>query len=112
MLFWLTELPTKRYSMPPYFQMVFGQNAVLSLDFLIPALKVAQEHEWNGHELSSRIFDLERLGETRLRAAAGIYAAKKRQKAYFDPHIKDKRLKEGDLVLVYTLKQHARKLEK
>ncbi|KAH7428004.1 hypothetical protein KP509_10G070900 [Ceratopteris richardii] len=112
MRFGHTEFAYKTVLNATPFQMVFGQNAVLPLDFLIPALKVAQEHEWNGHELASRIFDLERLGETRLRAAAGIYAAKKRQKAYFDAHVKDKGLKEGDLVLVYTLKQHARKLEK
>ena len=62
------------------FNMVFGLDAVLPLEFLIPTLRVAQELEWTGHELPQRLEELERLDETRLKAITGIYALKIRQK--------------------------------
>ena len=62
------------------FNMVFGLDAVLPLEFLIPTLRVAQELEWMGHELSERLEELERLDETCLKAVVGMYALKRRQK--------------------------------
>ena len=41
-----------------------------------------------------------------------MYAQKRRQKKFHDAHVKNKEFKIGDLVLVYTLKQHASKLKK
>ena len=41
-----------------------------------------------------------------------MYALKRRQKQFYDQKIISKQLQEGDLVLVYTLKQHASKLTK
>ena len=73
---------------------------------------MAQQLEWTGHELSERLDELEKLDETRLRAVAGMYALKKRQKSFHDAHIKTKEFKIGDLVLAYTLKQHTSKLKK
>ena len=34
------------------FNMVFGLNAVLPIEFLIPTLRVAKELQWTGHEWS------------------------------------------------------------
>ena len=34
------------------FNMVYGLDAILPLEFLIPTLRVAKELEWTGHELS------------------------------------------------------------
>ena len=56
--------------------------------------------------------ELEKLDETRLRAVAGMYAQKRRQKKFHDTHVKNKEFMIGDLILVYTLKQHASKLKK
>ena len=56
--------------------------------------------------------DLERLDETRLRATVGMYDFKCRQKSFYDAKVKTKELKPGDLVLAYTLKQHASKFKK
>ena len=82
------------------------------MEFLIPTLRVAKELEWNGHELSERIDQLEKLDETRLCAVAGMYALKRHQKQFFDTKVISKEFQEGDLVLSYTLKQHSTKLSK
>ena len=34
------------------FNMVFGLDAILPMEFLLPTLKVAQTLNWTGHELS------------------------------------------------------------
>ena len=57
-----------------------------------------------GHEFSNRLEDLEKLDETRLKVVAGMYAHKRRQKHSHDAHIKTREFKQGDAVLVYTLK--------
>ena len=95
----------------PY-KMVFGLDVILPLEFLIPTLRVAKELEWTGHEFSTRLEELEKLDETRLRVVAGMYAQKQRQKKFHDAHVKNKEFKIGDLFLVYTLKQHASKPKK
>ena len=83
-----------------------------SYKFLLPTLRVAKNLEWTGHELSDRLDNLEKLDEVRLRAVIGMYALKRRQKSFHDARIKTKEFTKGDLVLAYTLKQHASKLKK
>ncbi len=92
--------------------MVYGLDAILPMEFLLPTLRVAQTLEWNGHEFSDRLDELKKLDETRLRAVAAMYALKRRQKSFHDARIKTKEFKTGDLVLAYTLKQHTSKLKK
>ena len=58
------------------FNMVFGLDAILPMEFLTPTLRVAKNLEWNGHELTERLDKLEKLDETRLKAVAGMYALK------------------------------------
>ena len=41
--------------------MVFGLDAILPMEFLIPTLCVAKELNWTGHELFERLEDLEKL---------------------------------------------------
>ncbi|MCO5609014.1 hypothetical protein L7F22_063234 [Adiantum nelumboides] len=94
------------------FNMVYGIQAILPLKFLIPTLRVAQELEWTGHELSEQIDVLEKLDETRLKAMALIYAQKRNMKLFFDQHVINKEFATGDYVLMYTLKQHSRKMQK
>lgn len=45
------------------FNIVFGLSAILPLEFLIPTLRVAKELEWNGHEFSKWLEQLENLDE-------------------------------------------------
>ncbi|WP_249873005.1 hypothetical protein, partial [Oceanobacillus saliphilus] len=62
----------------PY-NMVFGLDIIMPMEFLIPTLRVAQTLEWTSHEfLSSRLDDLETLDETRLKAIASMYALTRR----------------------------------
>ena len=78
---------------------------------MIPTLRVAQGLQWTGHELLDRIKDLEKLDETRLKAIEGMYAEKRHQKRWHDCNLRTKEFHKGTLVLVYTLKQHKRKLK-
>ena len=94
------------------FQLVYGLNAILPIEFLVPTLRVAADLEWTGHEIFERINELEQLDEARLQALIGIYAEKRRRKHWHDQNIKTKRFQQGDLVLLYTLKKHKRKLKK
>ena len=43
------------------FELVYGQNAILPIEFLVPILRFATELKWIGHELSKRVNDLEKL---------------------------------------------------
>ncbi|MCO5549244.1 hypothetical protein L7F22_002711 [Adiantum nelumboides] len=86
------------------FNLVYGLDAILPIEFLLPTLRIARDLEWTRHELSERLEDLEKLDEQRLMAIAHIYAQKKKQKQFFDSHLLTKIFKKGDLVLVYSLK--------
>ena len=62
------------------FNLVFGLDAILPVEFLIPTLRVAQMLEWTGHKFSKCLEELEKLDETWLQALASMYAKKRRQK--------------------------------
>ena len=51
------------------------------------------------------------MDETRLKAVKGMYAKKRRQKRWHVHNLRTKEFHKGTLVLVYTLKQHKRKLK-
>ena len=71
------------------FELVFGFNAITPIEFLVPTLRVVQELEWTGHELSGRVAELEALDESRLLALVGMYAEKRRRKQWFDKNLKN-----------------------
>ena len=48
------------------FNLVFGLDAILPLEFLIPTLRVVKELEWTGHELSHRLHEVEQLDKFKL----------------------------------------------
>ena len=85
------------------FNMVFGLDSILSMKFLIPTLRVAQELKWTGHQLSDCIEDLEQLDETCLKTIEGMYVEKRRQKRWHDCNLHTKKFHKGTLVLFYTL---------
>ena len=64
--------------------MVFGLDAILPMEFLLPTLRVAQTLNWNGHELSERLEDLEKLDKTCLQTVDGMYTLKLRKKSFYD----------------------------
>ncbi|MCO5604782.1 hypothetical protein L7F22_058953 [Adiantum nelumboides] len=92
------------------FNMVYGIQVILPLEF--STLRVAKDLEWTRHELSEQLEVLEKLDETRLRAVASIYTQKRNMKSFFDQHEIHKEFATGDCVLMYTLKQHSKKLKK
>ena len=60
------------------FKIAFGLDAILSLEFLLPTLWVAQSVNRIGHELFEWLEDLERLDETCLQMVTRMYALKHR----------------------------------
>ena len=55
--------------------------------------------------------DLEQLEETRLHAAYGMKVEKLRCKTWFDRNLRNKDLKEGDLCLMYGVRNTKQKLK-
>ena len=92
------------------FELVYGLNAVLPIEFLVPTLRVAAELHWDGHAMSNRLSELQHLDERRLTAVHAMYVEKRRRKAWHDKNLRLQEFKEGDLVLLYTLKKNKRKL--
>ena len=91
--------------------LVFGIDALLPIEFLIPTLRIAQELKWTCHDLSDRIEDLEQLDETWLKVIEGMYVEKCYQKRWHNQNLHTKEFHKGKLVLAYTLKQHKCKLK-
>ena len=69
------------------FNLVYGLDAILPIEFLVPTLPVAQTLNWTGHELLERIDELETLEETRLQVVIAMYAEKRRQKRWHDENL-------------------------
>ena len=67
---------------------MYGLNAILPIDFLVPTLPVAKDLEWMGHALSERVDELEKLDEKRLLAISEMYAEKHQRKHWHDQNIK------------------------
>ena len=79
--------------------MFFAPNAIFFIKLLIPTLHVAEALNWNTHELSKRVEQLEKLDEAKLLAVVGMYAKKQRCKLWHDQHVKSNRFRKGDLVM-------------
>ena len=58
------------------FELVYGLNAVLSIEFLMPTLRTAAALHWDNHALSSRLSKLQHLDETRLTVVHAMYVEK------------------------------------
>ena len=65
---------------------------------------------WDGHALSNRLSKLQNLDETRMTAVHAMYVEKRRRKAWHDKNLRFQEFKEGDLVLLYSLKKDRREL--
>ena len=60
--------------------------------------------------MSNRLSELQSLDERRLTSVHAMYVEKRRRKAWHDKNLRLQEFKEGDLVLLYTLKKAKRKL--
>jgi hypothetical protein len=87
------------------FKLVYGQEAMVPLEFLVPILRVAAiTHMTEQGAVQERLNQLMTMEEDRILARFQQQVQKSRDKAWHDRHIKKKTFKEGDLVLMYDNK--------
>jgi hypothetical protein len=83
------------------FQLVYGIEAILSIEFEIPSLKLVVELLLNTSIEEERLLYLIQLDETRCDASLVIETQKKHVKSQYDKHVKPCVFSEGDLFLLY-----------
>jgi hypothetical protein len=83
------------------FQLVYGIEAILSIECEIPSLKLVVKLLPNTFVEEERLLYLMQLDKTRCDVALVIEAQKKRVKSQYDKHVKPCIFSEGDLVLLY-----------
>ncbi|MCO5547027.1 hypothetical protein L7F22_000468 [Adiantum nelumboides] len=93
------------------FKMVYGQEAVMPWEFVIPSLRVASQEGWDGNPLVERLYILERLEEERQLTVYNALIKKDRRKKWFDRHLKNKDIKVRDKVLMYGIRNEKKKLK-
>jgi hypothetical protein len=96
------------------FKLVYGQEAVVPLEFLVPNLRVAAITQMTERGVvQKRLNQLLTMEEDRILVGFHQQVNKEREKSWHDRHIKKKMFKEEDLVLMYDSKsfQHPRKLK-
>jgi hypothetical protein len=93
--------------------LVYGQEAVVPLEYLIPSLRIAAITEMTERGIIQEILaQLMELEEDRIIVVFHQEVQKAKDKAWHDRHIKKKNFKVGDMVLLYDSKylQHPGKL--
>lgn len=84
------------------FQLVYGQEAILPIEYEIPSLRIAIENRLDeDNSLKVRLAQLEALDEKRRDAYLYTFAMQKRRKSFYDSKLGAKTFKVGDLVLLY-----------
>jgi len=84
------------------FQLVYGQEALLPIEFEIPSLKVAIENKLGDEEsLRVRLTNLEALNEQLREAYLNTLDTQNRRKSYYDSKLRPKEFKVGSLVMLY-----------
>jgi hypothetical protein len=87
------------------FKLVYGQEAVVPLEFLVPRLCVASITQMiERGAVQERLNQLLTMEEDQILVGFHQQFQKARDKAWQDRHIKKKTFKEGDLVLMYDSK--------
>jgi hypothetical protein len=95
------------------FRLVYGQEAVVPLEFLVPSLRVAVITNMTEQgTVQDKLNQMMIMEEDMILAGYHQQVQKARDKGWHDRHIKRKNFKEGDLVLMYDNKsiQHLGKL--
>ena len=71
------------------FQLMYGQEAVVSTEFMIPSLRIAIENKLGNMEsLWKKLYNLNKLDERRLQAQWATEVTQERRKAWHDKHLK------------------------
>ena len=78
------------------FQLMFGQEAVVPAEFMIPSLRIALENKLDDVEsLQRRLNNLNELEEKRLLAQWATEVTQNRRKVWHDKHLKRNRFQLG-----------------
>jgi hypothetical protein len=87
------------------FKLVYGLEAVVPMEYLVPSLKIATFTNMDDTgSVQERFVQLVELEEDRFIVGFHQQVQKEREKAYHDRNIKKKSFKQGDLVLLYDSK--------
>ena len=95
----------------PFNLVLYGQEAVLPIEFLVPSLRIVVQERWDGNPLPSRPENLEWLTKTRLLAFQALLTEKANRKARHANKVRDKDLAEGDMALKSASQRHKKKLK-
>ncbi|KAJ7128237.1 hypothetical protein O6H91_Y558800 [Diphasiastrum complanatum] len=94
------------------FQMLYGQEAVMPAEFVVPSLRVAIAERLSTEESTKRrLQNILQLHETCFLVLHVLAVEKQRRKAWHDRNIKTKDLVKGELALLYNAKAHKDKLK-
>jgi hypothetical protein len=111
---WAYRTTCKKLTMQTPFKLVYGLEAVVPMDYLVPSLRIAAFTDMDDPgAVQERLAQLIELEEDILIVGFHQQVQKEREKAYQDRHIKKKAFKQGDLVLIYDSKflKHPRKFK-
>jgi hypothetical protein len=104
-ILWAYRTTSKKLTRKTPFRLVYGQEVVVPLEFLVPSLCVVTITNMKEQgALQERISQLMVMEEDGILAGFHQEVQKARDKAWNGRHIKRKSFKEGDLVLVYDSK--------
>ena len=93
------------------FKMVYGQEAVMPWEFVIPSLRVAAKEGQDGDSLAKRLVFFERLGEERQLVVQNALVEKVQQKKWSKNNWKHKDIKFRDKAIMYGEHNEKKKLK-
>ena len=87
------------------FRLVYGQEAVMPMEYIVPSLIISAFTDMDDPAmLYKRLAQITKLEEDRFIAGFQQQIQKAREKAWHDRHIEKKQFQIGDLVLLYDSK--------
>ena len=102
---WTYRTSTKDTTGFTPFQLVYGTEAVMLMEYIVPSLRtIVLTSMTDSKALEERPAQLEELEEERFLAGFHQQVQKQREKAWHDCHIKLRTFKVNDLVLLYDSK--------